>query len=260
VITKRGDRSAIPVLFEEAQGTNAAVVKAAFQALGKLATETNVPALLTALVSLQTPQARTEAEAALVQILSTTAQPTAHASALGLAFDTAKDNETRRSLLQLFPYAPTDQTFSRLIAVTDDAQSPLQDAAIRSLAEWPNMMAWGYLMPIYRQSENAAHRVLALRALVRLAAENNSRPNHGLIQNYRQLLDRAKKDEDRKMILSALSAVEHPEALKLVLPLLDNPQIRAEVELAVKKMANALKTEHPQAAQEALEKLRNSTN
>jgi hypothetical protein len=40
------------------------------------------------------------------------------------------------------------------------------------------------------------------------------------------------------------------------LPLLDNSGVRAEAEVAVKKIAAAIKTQHPQSAQEALNRLR----
>ncbi|MCX7899073.1 MAG: hypothetical protein N2444_03135, partial [Methylocystis sp.] len=44
-----------------------------------------------------------------------------------------------------------------------------------------------------------------------------------LIQRYKTLLDGAKTDDDRKLILGALGACPSPEALPLALPLLANP-------------------------------------
>jgi len=45
------------------------------------------------------------------------------------------------------------------------------------------------------------------------------------------------------------------EALELALPLLDNSGVRAEAAVAVKKIAEAIKAQHPKAAQEALSRL-----
>jgi ribosomal protein S20 len=43
--------------------------------------------------------------------------------------------------------------------------------------------------------------------------------------------------------------------LDLALPLLANSGVRAEAEIAVKKIAEAVKAQHPKAAQEALNRL-----
>jgi hypothetical protein len=43
------------------------------------------------------------------------------------------------------------------------------------------------------------------------------------------------------------------------LPLLNNSGVRAEAEVAVKKIAEAIKAQHPQVAQEALNRLKSKS-
>jgi hypothetical protein len=43
--------------------------------------------------------------------------------------------------------------------------------------------------------------------------------------------------------------------LDLALPLLDNSGVRVEAEVAVRKIAESIKAQHPKAAQEALNRL-----
>jgi hypothetical protein len=52
-----------------------------------------------------------------------------------------------------------------------------------------------------------------------------------------------------------LGGATQPAALDLALPLLANPGVRAEAEVAVRKIAEAIKAQHPKAAQEALKRL-----
>jgi hypothetical protein len=132
----------------------------------------------------------------------------------------------------------------------------VRETVVRTLAEWPDAIAWDPLMLVCEKPEKEAHRVLALRALTRLAREDNARPNNELMTRYGQLLSFAKGPDDFKLVLGALAGAAHPEALKLALPLLDNASVRAEAELAVKQIAEAIKETHPQAAQEALQKLK----
>jgi hypothetical protein len=140
------------------------------------------------------------------------------------------------------------------LAMTD-AEPRIRDTAIRALADWPDDSAWDSLMQQYAQPTTEAYRVLALRALVRLAREDNTLPTGPLMDWYRQLLANARNDDDKKLVLGALAGVAHADALALALPLLSNPGTRAEAEVAVKKIAEAIKATHPQAAQEALRKL-----
>ena len=80
-------------------------------------------------------------------------------------------------------------------------------------------------------------------------------PDAKLVERYRQLLAGARSDADLRLILGALGGAAQPGALQLALPLLDNAGVRAEAEVAVKKIAEAIKAQHPQAAQEALKRL-----
>ena len=96
---------------------------------------------------------------------------------------------------------------------------------------------------------------MALRGLVRLAADENAGPGPNLLERYRLLLAGARGDADLRLILGALGGAAQAGALDLALPLLSNSGVRAEAEVAVKKIAEAIKTRHPKAAEEALKRL-----
>jgi hypothetical protein len=116
-------------------------------------------------------------------------------------------------------------------------------------------MAWDALAGIYRQPGSEVVRGLALRGLLRLAAEENAHPSAKLEDHYRLLLTGVHSDSDLRLILGALGGAAWPGALELALPLLSNPSVRPEAEAAVKKIAEAIKAQHPQAAQAALNRL-----
>ena len=62
-------------------------------------------------------------------------------------------------------------------------------------------------------------------------------PDSKLMDRYRELLDDARGDADLRMILGALGGAADPDALQLALPLCANAGVRAEAEVAVKKIA-----------------------
>ena len=142
-----------------------------------------------------------------------------------------------------------------LQAAVAGGAAPVRETALRTLAAWRGVAAWDTLAGVFLETGNSAQHALALRGLVRIAGEGNAHPDAALIERYRTLLAGARRDEDRKLILSVLAGVGHPDALALALPLLEVPGVRGEAAGAVQRMAAAIQTTHPDAARSALQKL-----
>jgi len=194
-------------------------------------------------VHLRVAEARDEAESAAAQVLAKVPNISTRSTTLRTLLSQTSDRETRGTLLRLLIQAPDAEAFAVIDKACRDADARIADAALRTLAEWPNLVAWQPLMACYgaTNAPYQAYHVIALRGLVRLAGEENAKPNETLLAGYRQLLSGAQNDEDRKLILGSLSGVAHPEALRLAKELLKIEGIRPEAELAVKRIESALK-------------------
>lgn len=255
VVSRRGAHAAVPALLEESSGTDAATVQAAYQALGKLAAANDIPAILERLVGLRAADARSDAESAVVRAMQKVANPAQRTDLVMARMAKCSDIDGRCSLLRVLPGAADAKALATLIAACSDKEPRIRETAVRTLATWPNVGAWDMLMAVCRQPESETVRALALRGLVRLAGDLNAKPDAPLIERYRQLMSVARNADDLKLFLGALSGVAHPDALKFALPLLKSASVRAEAELAVRKIAAAVKAEHPEAAREALQRL-----
>ncbi len=255
VFARRQGPAADALLFAQTSQADPAVAKAAFRALGKTATENDVPALLERLADLLEADLRTDAEGAAARALSRIADASRRAALVCAALDRAPPVEGRNSLLGLLPACGGPKALAALKTAVGDSDARVRAAAVRALADWPDASAWDDLAGVYRQPENESLRAVALRGLVRLATEENAHPDAALIDRYRQLLAAAQGDGELKLVLGALGGAAHPDALQLALPLLANAGVRAEAEAAVKKIAEAIKAQHPQAAAEALQQL-----
>jgi HEAT repeat protein len=243
VLALRGAQVAVPALLAEAGGSDTATVQAAFRALGRMAGAADLPALLEALANLKAAGVRADAESATARTLARVAEGSQRSEAVRAELTKRFDIESRCSLLRLLPNAADAKSLAVLKAASGDQEPRIREAAVRALAAWPDATAWDTLLAIYRQPENDAHRMLVLRALVRLAHDLNAKPDAALIENYRRLLAGARGDDDLKLILSALAGAAHPDALQIAKSLLPNSGVRAEAELAVKKIAEAIKTQ-----------------
>jgi HEAT repeat protein len=256
-LAQRRSRLAIPALLDESGSPTPAVARAAFQALNRLVTATDVPALLERLEDLHTPAARPDAESAVVRALLQVDPAERRWDLLRPRLEQTRDLESRLSLLRLLPYAPDPNALQALETAVDDSNPQVADTALRALAEWPDANAWDVLARVYRGETTEAHRILALRGLVRLAQESAAQPDARLFDRYRQLIQGAKRQEDLKLILGALGNVAHPDALPLAQAQLTNPAVRTEAELAVRQIAASIKEKHPDSAQAALHELQN---
>jgi hypothetical protein len=255
-LAQRQARSAVPALLEESSSPTATVARAAFQALGRLATSSDLPALLDRLALLQAPAARPNAETAVARAMIQVESVGQRWEMLRQRLDQENDLETQLSLLRLLPNAPDGAARARLERAVQDTNPRIVDTALRALVDWPDLEAWGALVRVYREDVVEAHRVLALRGLVRLAQESSGDPSPVRIRRYRELLESVRRDEDRKLILGALGSVACPEALPLALAQLEIAEVRAEAELAVRQIAESIKAQDPEAAEAALQRLK----
>ena len=253
VMERRGNRLAVPALLDASDDPDTAEL--ALRVLGGLAVANDVPVLLDRLVHLRVPAARLEAEAAVAQALGKIENRERRAEAILGALAQSPGLETRCSLLRLLPIGGEPRSLGALRVARRDANEAVRDTAIRALAEWPNMTGWEALVETYREAGTAPHRAVVWSGLVRLVEEQNGEPNDQLIDRYRTLFALVRSDDDRKQCLGALSGVAHPGALSLAVPLLSRDAVRAEAEMAVKKIAAAVERDHPRPAAEALRRL-----
>jgi len=254
-LARRQGPAANPLLLEEAGESDPLVAKAALRALSRTAGEKELTPLLQRLTAARDAGVRSEAQSAAAQAIARTKDKSRCSTVVCGALGWAQSVESRCALLELLPGCGNAAALAALQNATSDSDTRIRDAAVRALAEWPDLSAWNALADIYRQPGRELLRGLALRGLVRLAGEANAHPDAKLVERYRLLLAGARGDADFRLILGALGGAAQPGALELALPLLDNAGVRPEAEVAVKKIAEAIKAKHPQAAQEALKRL-----
>jgi len=255
VLRQRRSRIAIQALLDEAGSPNGVVAKEAFQALGELASSDVTTQLVQRLVDLQAPSARQAAKTAVAKVLAQIPDSGRRSAIMLGPLTQAEDAETRCSLIGLLHVCGDTQALEGAKAALQSADPRIRDAALRTLLSWPNGAAWNPLAQVYRQPATPREHRLALQGLVRLAHTENASPTADLIDRYRELLRHARDDADLKLILSALAGCAHPDALTLALPLRGNVQVRAEAEMAIRKIAKEIGSKHREGARIALKQL-----
>jgi len=118
-------------------------------------------------------------------------------------------------------------------------EARVRDAAVRALASWPDASAAADLLNIAKDSDSATHRNLALRGYLRLARAAKDRAAR--LKMLEQVRPVATTAQAKKMLLAALADVPDPAALAMAKSFLDDSEVKAEAELAVRKITGAMK-------------------
>ena len=269
--------ASVNVLLETAKEPDTDVRVESINSLKILGDQRHLPSLIELLVNAKTEKERTELENTVVTIFQTIPEQNRRAEAVVNILPGVTEIRVRSSLLQVLGKIGDSSTLPILQEALKDKNSELQIAAIRSLSEWSTAEPMGDLLEVIQFSETAVnrilaklnlgpppysniHRTLALRGYIRLIGLDTDRPDKQTVILYREAINLAWNDNEKKMVLSELSKMKSPEALKTAVSFLDNSSLQKEAEVAVLKLVDATYETTPQMAKKALENIIQITN
>lgn len=254
---KRGNPLASAALLLQSSSTDPATLKSSYLALIRTATAADLPRLTTTLLAIGDDTLRRSCAVYLAQFIQRMEDQN---SAVGVLSETLlKGNLTpaqKATLVTLLSACPTPESLDRIVGLQNESLPALKDAVVSALASWPDSTVWKPLLNVFEASDTPAHRSQALRALLEIQMEENPKATADLALRYAALLKAANSNEEKKMILAALSQAAHPDTLALALSQLDNPAVAADARGAAERIAASLKTTHPEEANKALEILK----
>ncbi|MBP8258721.1 MAG: HEAT repeat domain-containing protein [Verrucomicrobia bacterium] len=256
VLADRGATNAVPTLRKLAVSGASRTSAAAFRALGRLAGPGQLEALVQLLAQLPENADTSEAEAALVQVARKQPDARRRVAPLLAAYPAAARPAARAALVRALGQLGGVRALGVAIAACHDGDPAVRDAALRATADWPEADALAPVLSMLRQADQPAQHMLLLRGYLRLLALPGQRPAAETVRAYRAALDLARRDEEKKLVLSGLADAAQPATLSLVAPLLDQPNVQAEAIVAALKIAQARPVADPATARAVLEKIR----
>ena len=166
----------------------------------------------------------------------------------------ARDINVRCSLLRVLGGLPNEKSYAALLVASDGPDDACRETALRQLFAWPDPRALPTLVKLADESPNNVHRVLALRALVRLAGHEDV-PADEQLEYLRLALKHADQPDKLKLLISGLGAARAADAIDVLAPFLDNQAVRQEAELAMLNVAGRVLDTAPEKAIGAARKL-----
>jgi HEAT repeat protein len=236
--------AAVPELIKASNDADPAIRAAAIKALGETAGVDDLGTLTDLLAKARSDDDISAIQAALESACARIPDKAACAYKL-LAGLSSSATPAKCALLRVLGVTSTPKALDAVQSAVASQETAVRDTAVRVLADWAEAAALPALLEVFRTTPDDSHRFLALRGCVRLLDLSNQSVQEK-IKIYGELMARTQRSDDRKVLLSGLANVADPGALKLVEPLLDNAEVKAEAKLAADKISAAIK--NPAAA------------
>jgi HEAT repeat protein len=254
-----GDRrtaGATESLLGYAGDADGSVSAAAFKALAAVAGAGDVATLADLLAKTKDNQARQNAVATLKSVLARCSDKDAAAKVIIKQME-ASEPQARLSLLTTLSALGGP---AALKAVTEAAQSSdeaLREAGIRTLGDWPDYEAAQVLLDIASKPETSlTHHVLAIAGAVRLIKAGTTASLSDRADLCFSAFDYARRDEEKKLVISAMGSVLDKKVADRLLELVKNDALKIEAGLAAVALAGNMVPSNRQAALDLAQKIR----
>jgi predicted amidohydrolase/HEAT repeat protein len=253
----RGVTKAAGEILKLAPPQEKGVSVAALSALKSLAGPGELPALMDIVRSSSDEAVRSAAENALAGVCSRRGGTVSDKvlNELRRAKKSSERNSWIRVLAQV-GYAPA---LPAIEAAANDKDSIVAENALAQLGRWPDPAPTETLLKAMDSASNASLRKRALDSVIDLAttATDESQRSDAIIAGWLQRANAsASSVQEKRRLLGILGRLKVIESFRLLVPYLNDPELRTEAAVAVVQIAPALsKDEHAGEVTAALEKI-----
>ncbi|MBM3890287.1 MAG: hypothetical protein FJ388_14325, partial [Verrucomicrobia bacterium] len=215
--------------FKAADDSDKALRLAAIQALSEVGSACDVAGLIAVLMNRKDPQELAATEQALGAVCGRSFNKPTCANTM-LAALPKSEGATKCALLRVLRVAGGAKAMEAVRAATKDSNADIQEAAFRSLCDWPTADAAPDLLALAKGSADAKRKILALRGYINLIKDKDLAPAKKLAM-AKEANALIQRPDEKRLLLGALGSVPSAEALVMVLPQLDDAATKSEAVL-----------------------------
>ena len=243
--------SALPAVLKAADDPNEQVRLAAIKTLGRIVGLDEISLLTNRLLAAKSPQET----AALKEALKVACVRTPDRDACaGRLLECLPPNASQCYLIELLGSVGGARALKGVSAAAEDANVDLQDAATRVLGEWMSADAAPELLRLAKTPRNDKFRIRALRGYIRIVRQMSLSAEQKLAM-CEAAFGAAQRDEERRLVLAALSRVPSSKALSMVTPHLANPALAEEAAAAALAVGETIVQTDPRVVADAMRRV-----
>lgn len=224
LVEARRPAGAVALLLKEATYDHPQVRSRAMVALTNLAGPKDIATMASAVLRAEKGAERDSAEKAVMLVCQQVPNAERRADPVVDILENSSPAD-RAALLPLLGRIGGSQARREILRALHSDNAELNEAGVRAICNWPDASAAGQLLELSEKAEAAHHRLWALRAFIRVIALPSDLPDKEKLALLKQAMTRAHRDEERNLVLGRVSAVRTVEALRFLLPYLDQPAL-----------------------------------
>ncbi len=248
-------KSASENLLKYAADDNDDISAASYKALINLADSEDINALINLLTNAKSNTARKNCVTTLKSVLSDVQDKDAAARIIIDKME-ASEGQVKLSLLSTLNALGGQAALKVVSAAAQSQDETTRETGIRTLSEWPDFEAAQILIDIASKSQTSlVQHVLAIRGAMDLVRSNESTSPDQRAELCLTAFNNARRDEEKKMIIAAMSFVPSTKVVERLLELAAGENFKTEAGLAAVELAgNMLRTDR-RAAMELAKKI-----
>jgi len=212
----------------------------AIGALKDVSTPADLRDLLGLLFSIDDDTAREAMQDTVASVALTIPRPLARGDAVENVLASEKDPKKKADLLRVLGKIGDDTALPLVRRAMADPDKEVVDAAVRSLADWPTASARDDVLAIAASSGNLTHKVLALRAFVRMVGLERYRQPEAAADDLIKAMALASRPEEKKLVLGLLPRFPCEKGLRIAESLQGDPAVKDEAKAAADRIRGAL--------------------
>ena len=256
-LASRRTLAAIPTFLALTGDSDAGLRGEAINAIGLVGTEAHAPAVIAVMSKTKDGGEINAGEKALIEIYKRAARREDSAAPILAAYSdgaNAANVPMRASLLRVIGFIGTGASYDAVKAAVKSADTPLQNAGLRALSEWPDDRAIPDLMEIARTTTDQRQHILTLRGVDNLLKKSGKNADEKL-QVAKEALQVAKRGDEKQLFIGTLGDVRTLASLQTLQPFLDDMGLRNATAASILKIVKDLRGNNLKEARPAVEKV-----
>jgi HEAT repeat protein len=255
LLGQRRSEGTAKLLLTYAAEADEAVSAAAFGAMVNMADGIDPAALTDLIAKTKSTKSRAAGVTALKAVLAKAKDEEAAAKTVVDQMKKAQ-GQTKLDLLTSLSSVGGATALKAVMEAAQASDESLRDAGIRTLSEWPDYEAAPVLVDIAANAQTPLTQyVLATRGALRLITVSQSAALEDRVTLCLKLLDKARRDDEKRQAIAALGALPSAQAADRLLELAKDQNLKGEAGLAAVTLAGNMLMTNRQAAQELAKKI-----
>lgn len=205
----------------------------AIRACRKIAHPSALPELLKHLLSIRSEAEANELGITIALVSSKITIPEKRGDAVTAVLEEVEDPKIRARLIRILGKIGDNSKLALLRLSLHNENKDIKDAAVRALTDWPDLSPKYDLLHIAKNTGDSTHKILALRAYIRMIEMEKYQSPEGAVQSLKTSLGLASRPEEKKLVLGVLPVFACKEALILAESLLEDEAVQDEARAAI---------------------------